>query len=78
MKRLILASAFVALATPAFAGSCPAKIAIIDKSLATGTVPHAEKVRELRDQGEKLHKEGGHAASVNVLVEAMKLSGIMK
>lgn len=76
MKKLILAAALVALTTPAFAGSCPAKIAMIDKALATGTVPNAEKVKELRDKGEKLHKEGGHAASVKTLVEAMKMAGI--
>jgi hypothetical protein len=76
MKKMLLAAVFIALSTPAFAGSCPAKIAMIDKALATGNIPNAEQVKVLRDQGERLHKEGGHAASVNVLIEAMKLAGI--
>ena len=78
MKKLIIAATFVMLATPAIAGSCPAKIAMIDKALAQGNVPNAEKVKELRDQGEKLHKEGGHGASVTVLSNAMKLAGLSK
>jgi len=39
-------------------------------------VPNAGKVKELRDKGEKLHKEGGHGASVTVLSNAMKLAGL--
>ncbi len=77
-KKTILAAAFVVFSAPALAGSCPAKIAMIDKALASGSVPNADKVKELRDKGEKLHKEGGHAASVRVLVEAMKFAGIAK
>ena len=76
MKKLILTATFVLLTTSAFAGSCPMKIAMIDKALASGNISNAEKVRELRDLGVKLHKEGGHAASVVKLVEAMKLAGI--
>ena len=76
MKKIIIAAAFVVLTTPAIAGSCPGKIAMIDKALAQGNVPNAEQVKKLRDQGEKLHKEGGHGASVTVLSNAMKLAGL--
>ena len=34
MKKIIIAAAFVMLTTPAIAGSCPGKIAMIDKALA--------------------------------------------
>ena len=76
MKKIIIAAAFVVLTTPAISGSCPGKIAMIDKALAQGNVPNAEQVKKLRDQGEKLHKEGGHGASVTVLSSAMKLAGL--
>ena len=76
MKKIIIAAAFVVLTTPAISGSCPGKIAMIDKALSQGNVPNAEQVKKLRDQGEKLHKEGGHGASVTVLSSAMKLAGL--
>ena len=76
MRKLMLAAAFALFATPALAGSCPAKIAMIDQVLATGDVPNAEQVKELRDNGEQLHNEGDHAESVEVLLEAMELAGI--
>ena len=76
MEKIIIAAAFVVLTTPAIAGSCPGKIAMIDKALSQGNVPNAEQVKKLRDQGEKLHKEGGHGTSVTVLSSAMKLAGL--
>jgi hypothetical protein len=76
MKKIIIAAAFVVLTNPAIPGSCPGKIAMIDKALAQENVPNAEQVKKLRDQGEKLHKEGGHGASVTVLSSAMKLAGL--
>ena len=76
MEKIIIAAAFVVLTTPAISGSCPGKIAMIDKALSQGNVPNAEQVKKLRDQGEKLHKEGGHGASVTVLSSAMKLAGL--
>jgi hypothetical protein len=33
------------------------------------------KVKALRDQGEKLHKEGKHTESMKALAEAKKLLG---
>ena len=57
MKKIIIAAAFVVLTTPAIAGSCPGKIAMIDKALAQGNVPNAEQVKKLRDQGENCIKK---------------------
>lgn len=76
MKNVLLAFTFVLIANPVVAGSCPIKIAIIDKALAAGTVVNVKKVRQLRDQGMELHKSGGHSASVKTLVKAMKVGGI--
>ena len=76
MKKIIIAAAFFVLLSPAIAGSCPEKIAMIDKALSQGNVPNAEQVNKLREQGEKLHKEGGHGTSVTVLSSAMKLADL--
>jgi len=75
-KKMTLALALVAFSTPALAGSCPAMINQIDAALASGKVANAAEVKKLRDQGESLHRSGGHAASVRVLQEAMKLAGM--
>ena len=76
MKKILLAATFLIFTTPAFAGSCPMKVGMIDKALAAGTAKNAEKVKELRDLGETLHKSGKHGQSVQMLVKAMKLAGI--
>jgi len=75
-KKMTLALALVAFSAPAFAGSCPAMINQIDAALASGKVENVAEVKKLRDQGESLHQSGGHAASVRVLQEAMKLAGL--
>ena len=76
MKVLLTAAAILVSASPAFAGSCPMKIALIDKALLAGNVQNAEQIKTLRDKGEALHKSGDHGGSVAVLTKAMKLGGI--
>jgi hypothetical protein len=76
LKNLMLAVALVLVASPAFAGSCPAKVGMIDAALTSGTAKNAEKVKMLRDKGEAQHKAGKHGESVATLIEAMKLAGI--
>jgi len=76
LKKMTLALALVAFSAPAFAGSCPAMINQIDAALSFGKAMNAAEVKKLRDQGEALHRSGGHAASVRVLQEAMKLAGL--
>lgn len=76
LKMITLFAAVMMFATPALAGSCPAKIAAIDAALASGKAKNAEAVKKMRDEGEALHKSGGHAASVKILKEAMALAGI--
>ena len=78
IKVMTLVLALVAFSAPAFAGSCPAMINQIDAALSAGKAKNASEVKKLRDQGESLHRSGGHAASVQVLQEAMKLAGLTK
>src|SRR5690606_16718683 len=57
---------------------CPADMAKIDAALQTASLSQAdmEKVKQLRAQGEELHKAGKHQQSIDTLAEAMKILGI--
>jgi hypothetical protein len=79
MKKLITALALTAfMSGTAFANSCPTHVAKIDAALATSTASEEIKAqaKALRDEGEKLHNEGGHAESMAKLTEAEALLGI--
>lgn len=78
MKRILLAAAVVALAAPAYAGSCPKHMADIDKALPTAQLAAAQKtqVQQLRASGEAKHKAGQHADSVKDLQQAKQIMGI--
>lgn len=79
MKKFILAAAMtLALATPAFAGQCPAIMAKIDEAMKTATADDATKAKimELYDKGKAEHDGGDHAASVASLNEALALLGM--
>ena len=76
LKNLLLAFALLFIASPALAGSCPAKLGLIDSALTSGTAKNAKKVKMLRDDGEAQHKAGKHSESVATLIKAMKLAGI--
>ncbi len=69
----------VALAGPAFAGSCPGQIAAVDAAVAKGTKLSAAdlaSVKKARDDGDALHKSGKHAESVAEIAKAKKLLGM--
>jgi hypothetical protein len=80
MKRILIAvTAMFVLATPAFASSCPKHIKAIDAYLMTNPGMDAEKsnkAKMLRDEGQKLHSDGMHDASMAKLMEAEKLLGM--
>lgn len=84
MKKLLATLALslvipLAMTGSAFATSCPKHVKAIDAALAANPSASAEdlaKAKELRDQGEALHKEGKHAESLAALTEAEKLLGI--
>jgi hypothetical protein len=77
LATLVLAGAL--LITPAYAFHCPADMAKIDAALKAGTdlsAAQLAEVRQLREEGNRLHKAGNHSESVKVLGEAMGILGI--
>lgn len=78
MKQLLIGSLMVCFTAMASAHGCPGEMRAIDASVPTAKLPAAEmaKVKTLREEGEKLHKEGKHAESMKALAEAKKLLGV--
>jgi hypothetical protein len=78
MKLIIVAIALGA-SSLAFAKQCPMDMKAIDAKLSeTPTLSAADmtKVKQLRAEGEKLHKDGKHSESEKALGDAKKLLGI--
>jgi hypothetical protein len=78
MKKVFIASLIISATTFAAAHGCPGEMRAVDAKLSSASLPTAEmsKVRALREEGEKMHKEGKHAESMKALSEAKKLLGI--
>ncbi len=78
MKRILLAVAFAAFSTPAFANNCPNEIKAIDAALRSASVDAAKKAQatKLRNDADAAHKAGNHAASMKATSEAKQLLGI--
>ncbi len=81
MKQLLLAGIVsVALASPALAGTCPKFVKAIDAAVAENpqiSAAQLEQVKQLRDDGDALHKESKHTEALAALNEAKKILGIM-
>ncbi len=77
MKKL-LAILLLSAATGALAHNCPNEMKAIDAAMTSTKLSGAEleKVKSLRADGEKFHKEGKHAESMKALGEAKKMLGI--
>lgn len=62
----------------AYAGRCPMDMKQIDAAMANSSLSMSdmEKVKALREKGEKLHKSGDHSGSVQALGEARDILGI--
>ncbi len=76
MHRILLFIAAAAIAAPVWAMHCPMDMAKIDKQLASNPPSDPatlEKVKDLRAEGEQLHKAGDHAQSLQVLEQAQAL-----
>ena len=74
--RTIVVAASLALASGiAAAHNCPNEVKAIDAALPKAKLSDAQaaQVKKLRDQGEKLHKDGKHAESMKALGEAKAL-----
>jgi hypothetical protein len=78
MKQLFLGSLMMCFAALASAHGCPGEMRAIDAKVPTANLPAADlyKVKALREEGEKLHKEGKHTESMKALMEAKKLLGV--
>jgi arabinogalactan endo-1,4-beta-galactosidase len=77
--KFIIAAITLATSSLAFAHNCPNEMKAIDAKLATKPTLSAadmSKVKELRADGEKFHKEGKHDESMKALGSAKKLLGI--
>lgn len=78
MKTLVTASALL-FCSVAFAHNCPNEMKAIDAKLGTNpslSTSDMDKVKSLRAEGEKMHKEGKHDASMKALGDAKKLLGL--
>ena len=78
MKKLLLATALFCATTYASANGCPGEMRAVDAKLPAATLSAEDmtKVKTLRQDGEKFHKEGKHTESMRALGEAKKLLGI--
>jgi hypothetical protein len=79
MKKLLVTTAFIMLAVPAFASQCPNIMKEIDAALESGTSisqTDLDQVMSLRAEGETQHKSGDHATSVSSLNKAKEILGI--
>lgn len=80
LKTALVAAALLMLGTsPALARHCPADMAQIDAALAGNPNIPADtlaKVKDLRAQGEALHKAGRHSESEETLAQAKALLGL--
>ena len=75
----LLFSGLAAIPLSAQAHSCPLEMHKIDQALATKPALDAatlKKARELRTEGEKLHKQEKHGEAMLTLGSAKKLLGI--
>lgn len=78
MKKFLTVVLFSA-SSFAFAHNCPNEMKAIDAKLGSSPGVSGDqlaKVKTLRAEGEKFHKEGKHDESMKSLQEAKKLLGI--
>ena len=77
--RIALSIALLAFSASALAFHCPADMKKIDAALAKNpqlSKAQMDEVKQLRAQGEQLHKAGKHQESVDTLAKAMKMLNI--
>ncbi|WP_332775317.1 hypothetical protein [Polaromonas sp.] len=77
--KFIIAALALAASSLALAHNCPNEMKAIDAKLSTSpklSAADLTKVKALRAEGEKFHKEGKHDDSIKALGSAKKLLGI--
>jgi hypothetical protein len=77
LRTMVVAVSLAIASSAASAGNCPNEMKAIDAALPKAKLSDAQatKVKQLRADGEKFHKEGKHAESMKALTEA---KGILK
>lgn len=79
MKKLAILALALLFSGGVLAAQCPADMKKIDAALAAMpklTDAQMSEVKQLRADGETLHKAGKHQESVDALGKAMKVLGI--
>jgi hypothetical protein len=78
IRNLVLAVSLALASGTVFASSCPKEMKAIDAALPGAKVSAAQmtEVKQLRADGETLHKAGKHAESMDALGKAKKILGI--
>jgi hypothetical protein len=78
MKRIALFAALALASSLAFAGNCPVQMKAIDAALPKAKLDakQAAEVKQLRAEGEQLHKAGKHSESMAALGKAKGILGI--
>ena len=77
--KSLIATVMFAIAGSAFAAHCPMDMKKIDEAMSKSPTLPAEQlaeVKQLRAEGEALHKAGKHDDSVEKLGKAMAILGI--
>jgi hypothetical protein len=77
--KTFMAALLFSVSSLALAHNCPNEMKAIDAKLGTATGISADnmsRIKSLRADGERLHKEGKHDDSMKALLEAKKLLGI--
>jgi hypothetical protein len=78
MKRITLAATLALFASVAFAHNCPNEMKAIDAALPNAklTAAQSAEVKQLRADGESLHKAGKHSESMAALGKAKGILAI--
>jgi hypothetical protein len=78
MRHLAVTLILAAFASLAWANNCPNEVKAIDAALPKAKLDAKQQaeVKKLRDDGERLHKEGKHGESMAALGKAKGILGI--
>ena len=78
LRSIVVAMTLALASGVAFANSCPKEMKAIDAALPKAKLSEAQmnEVKQLRADGEKLHKDGKHDDSMAALGKAKKILGI--
>ncbi len=78
LTSIVLTAGLVFASGAAFAFHCPKDMKQIDAALPNAKLSSAQmtEVKQLRAEGERLHKAGKHQDSVDTLAKAKKILGI--